>query len=194
MKNKGPKIIAVEKELATWFRKNLSQFGYIKALVDPSRGIYPSYPDYWCIKEDGTIDRVELESLSYNFYLHGHDPADVDKVVCAENNCHLYGADTPPNLITLHWLVNGTQEARCLLKINDILNKEGHHKRKALFYTLTWRQPPGNPHCFHCGKSLGHSDRQGKIHYSLVQAECHEQCMKKAESWLLELLMTYNEG
>jgi len=83
--------IRIENEAAMqkWFLKNYRNLGYSK-IVRKDIGIFP---DFIMIKNGKEI-KVELETLSSNFILHGHDINGVDEVVCIRK-------DIPLNVSTI---------------------------------------------------------------------------------------------
>lgn len=75
---------ANEKQFSDWFEKNIHLFGF-----DSIKSKHlNSCPDYVLLK-DGKRVRVELETMSSNFLVHGHDPEDVDLVICLLKNVDL---------------------------------------------------------------------------------------------------------
>ena len=71
------KTIRYEREFDKWFKENYEELGftYIKRIARKR------VPDYIAMR-NGKLIRVELETLSSNFIKHGHDPEEVDLVLC----------------------------------------------------------------------------------------------------------------
>ena len=78
------KKIRSEDELKKWFIVNYKKLGYDK-IVKGDTGIFP---DFIMCKKGDEIS-VELETLSSNFLLHGHDISKVDEVVCVKEDVDL---------------------------------------------------------------------------------------------------------
>lgn len=68
-----------EDEFASWFENNLEKLGFTK-IIEKRRS---TSPDYKLKTKDGEIKEVELELTDKDFERHGHDPNDVDIIVCA---------------------------------------------------------------------------------------------------------------
>ena len=178
-------IVSGEYEFESWFKKNLDKFGYIKRLVEP-KGIYQSpFPDYWCVKEDMKVERVELEALSYNFHLHRHDLTEVDRVISVENNHWLYGSDLPDKFTIIGGIVisKSYQPAgRSLYEAVAKLVTPPKKKLPAVFLSLLrWRMPPDCYDCFYCGKS---------IDYTSSSYSEHSTCIEKVKLWIRQLIVT----
>lgn len=66
-----------EQGFRRWFDNNFEIFGFDNIVESRSTG----FPDYTMLKNGEEVD-VELETLSSNFITHGHDPEQVDLVIC----------------------------------------------------------------------------------------------------------------
>lgn len=66
-----------EKEFHEWFENNYNLLGFDEIIQNN----YTKFPDF-VLKKDNKEVRVELETLSSNFILHGHDSKNVDLVIC----------------------------------------------------------------------------------------------------------------
>lgn len=179
-------LITCEADLSRYFRAHLSDFGYTKALVDAAKGRYPSYPDYYCIREsDGKVERVELEVFSHTFCLHGHDTAGVDKIVCAEDN-ELFYHQYPSYLtktvsVGLEVSPQYARATRCIYRARAVLNTMGGHRERLLYQVLGWHDHPGI--CRICLTPLGTGDTR-RLTYTKEDAEGHQICLSKAAVWL----------
>ena len=78
------KQIKNELEFKRWFEKNFRELGYSKILRKDG-GIFP---DFIMLKKNKKT-RVELETVSSNFILHGHNIKNVDEVVCIKKDSDL---------------------------------------------------------------------------------------------------------
>ena len=70
-----------EHEFSEWFKLNYYLFGFDKLIKEQKNAT----PDF-ILSRNGKKVRVELETLSGNFIIHKHNPADVDLVICLINN------------------------------------------------------------------------------------------------------------
>lgn len=68
-----------ESDLRAWFRQNFKELGFDSILRIHEHG------DYICTK-NGKEVRVELELKSSNFLSHGHNPKEIDILVCVEQD------------------------------------------------------------------------------------------------------------
>lgn len=183
-----------EADFSHWFRKNLCQFGYERAIRE-NLGAYRSpYPDLWCLKEpdfngDRLVESVELEALSFNFFRHGHDLSQVDRVIAAEDNCALYGVEMPAKFEAVGAYINGTDtSARCYYKAKGILAKEGVARRRSLPNVLLWWQLPGATECIVCHRDL----QVVRNHVYLRDAEArHGECMEAIPGMLEEYILPW---
>ncbi|MFH1500519.1 MAG: hypothetical protein ABIE22_01080 [archaeon] len=82
------KYIKNEFEFKKWFERNYKKLGYSK-IIKKDRG---KFPDFIMIKK-GKITRVELETLSSNFVLHGHNKTKVDDLVCIKRDLKISGVN-----------------------------------------------------------------------------------------------------
>jgi hypothetical protein len=76
--------IKTEKEFNKWFENNFKSLGYDQ-IIKRDNGTFPDV----VMSRNGEKIRVELETLSSNFLIHGHDPKLVDEVVCIKNDFNL---------------------------------------------------------------------------------------------------------
>jgi len=101
-----------EPKYDLWFRQNLEQHGYIKALMEPHNPRYfKPFPDFWCVNPDMTVIRVELELFPTRFIAHKHDPNETDIILCAEDNRMFY-PDFPKELDDMIVISDGTAAIR----------------------------------------------------------------------------------
>jgi hypothetical protein len=70
-----------ENAFSKWFIKNHKLLGFSRLIKNNKN----QYPDF-IMERDGNEIRVELETLSSHFIDHGHDPNNVDLVVCIVYN------------------------------------------------------------------------------------------------------------
>lgn len=73
-----------EKEFHEWFENNYNILGFDEIIQNN----YTKFPDFVLKKDDKEV-RVELETLSSNFILHGHDSNSVDLVICIMKDVNL---------------------------------------------------------------------------------------------------------
>lgn len=66
-----------EKEFTQWFKSNYNLLGFDKLI----KWNNSKTPDFIMEKERDQI-KVELETLSSHFFVHKHNPKDVDLVIC----------------------------------------------------------------------------------------------------------------
>lgn len=76
-----------EEEFATWFEKNLDKFGFSKIIEKRKDG----FPKYKLEDNKGNTKEVEVELVGVDFERHGHNPANVDLIICmfsSKSNIH----------------------------------------------------------------------------------------------------------
>lgn len=178
MNTHEPLIVSSEAELDYWFRRHLGQFGYVKALSERKGKFQKPYPDYWCITEDMRAERVELETLSYHFVVHQHDPAKVDRVICVEDNHALYGLKLPYNFTVLGGLVVGGYQGaeRCIWQARKALYPKINSLASELSI-LHWRMDAvDDTKCFYCHEPVEK--------YNQATLAKHRGCVVKSQLWL----------
>lgn len=72
-----------EEEVCALFESKAPRFGIMKLKRNRGKG-----PDYLGVRDGKTI-RIEVEKSSSDFLKHGHDPAEVDLVMCLSQDCDL---------------------------------------------------------------------------------------------------------
>lgn len=67
-----------KEEFSQWFEKNITKFGF-KKIIEKRPDVSP---EYRLEDENGNERRVEPELLADDFVRHGHDPKNIDLIVC----------------------------------------------------------------------------------------------------------------
>lgn len=154
-----------EAKFDYWWRQNLDKFGYIKALVEPHNPkFFKPFPDYWCLKIGGIMERVELELFPTSFIDHKHDINEVDVIICADDN-RLFYPDFPPDINKKILICDNTRAIKkgikCILELENRCQAYKEGNTKELFKALGWV----NRKCFVCGRPIHKiTEKVQKIH------------------------------
>ena len=189
----------LKNELAfqSWFRRNLSKFGYERVLTENLGTRRKAFPDYWCLAEgwqsrSDQVIRVEIELLSHNFLRHQHDPRLCDLVVAAEDNLLLYGLerDALGVKLAVAGLPCDPGRGRCHAVAARILKsarKGSGYGQRSLASTLAWWHQELT--CFVCERPFSHLTKLGNVTWG-SEVKYHVGCLARAaerlESYLAE--------
>ena len=180
-----------ERELQNYFQKDLGlRMGYVKILKEDVGRFRSPFPDFWAIGKDRFAEAVEIEVLSYNFVLHGHDIGEVDKVYYAINNHALYGISLPNEFVQLEGIevvdtYFGGKGCRTYVSLRNALTKSSEYYLSSF---LNWFQPLDKANsCVVCGKGLALSPNVNRVVYSEAKV-MHNLCLKKIREKIISLL------
>lgn len=178
------KNITSELMLKIWILHNKERLGY-KSIPNIYRN---EVPDFICIKQNGTLERVEVELTSMDFIYHNHDIRMVDKIICIEDNRKYYYSDYDfeymrDKIVEIGAdmkLVIKNSRRRTLYDLIINNNNRKEQPRKAL-QGLLWHPSPQD-YCFICGKewetkSWNPTDRDVENHL-----DCLEEMKKEIEN------------